>query len=160
MNVTVGVLPSPRLALGIDAASLNQSTAIGVRRSTFVTIGAQGYPFARFLTNAYLQAGVGVGMGSFPTRTITVDSSRLKTTRPALRIGAGFDVPVACPLWITAHGELLNTVGGKHDNSRIRPGYGTDNVVMLQFGATLNYYRTGPGRECNSRGRTRAGIGH
>ena len=151
LQAGVGVSLSPRLLAVLDASLWRTDGSIGSARSDFVTVSLLGYPFTSAVQHLYLHVGLGVGSASYPTRVVTIDSSRLTVTRPAFALGIGYDLPVFCPLWVTPFVQSLNTMGGRR-SSRIKTGEGSNGAVLLQIGASLRYHRTGSTAGCTSRG--------
>ena len=101
IDLALGANLTSRGIIALEVAAWRKSTPIGSSRSTFVTLSLLGYPFGSLLDNLYFQGGLGVGNGSFPTLKTTSTPSRFNVTRPSLQIALGYDVPLACPIWIT-----------------------------------------------------------
>jgi hypothetical protein len=112
-----------------------------------------GYVFEGLLKDVYVQGGLGVGMASFPTSTVTAGPSRIDVTRPALMAGLGYDIAARCPLWIGPFAQIFNTLGGgriKLDNSGAFVAH--SNAVLFQGGIALRLFHPGPRGSCSRRG--------
>jgi hypothetical protein len=142
-----------RGVIGVDASFWHKDTPVGSSRSTFVTLTLIGYPFGSVLDNLYLQGGLGVGHGSFPAHVSATTIGRLNPTHPALLVGAGYDIPVSCPLWITPFFQSYGTFGGQRITG---VASGTDvhesaNAVLFHVGVSLKYMHPGPAGQCRHR---------
>ena len=150
-DLAAGAVLTSRGLVGLDAAVWHRNTPIGSSQSTFVSVTFLGYPFLSFLDKLYLQGGLGVGIASFPTVVTTRTPSRLHITEPALQIGLGYDIPVACPLWITPFFQYLNTFGGHSIPQASSKQLGSANAVLLHAGLALKFFRAGPPGACTRR---------
>jgi len=154
VDAAVGASLTSRGVIAIDVAAWRKTTPIGSSRSTFVTLSLLGYPFGSALDNLFFQGGLGVGNASFPTlETSQQTPSRLDVTRPALLIALGYDVPVACPIWLTPFFQSYGTVGGHRVTTGLPKGqHESDNAILFHFGISLRYSHPGPANECRRRG--------
>jgi hypothetical protein len=140
-----GVVLSPRLLLGVDGTFWRSNGDLGTSRLTFVSATALGYPVGHL----FLQAGLGFGSASLPSRVVTSDGSRLEVSRASLLGGIGYDFPVSCPVWLSPFFQSLNTLGPKR-NPKIRDQEGSENGVLVQVGLALRFARPGHS-SCTSR---------
>jgi len=151
-DIAVGAALSSRGLIGLEAAGWHKDTPIGSSRSVFVSLTLQGYPFGSILDNLYFQGGLGVGNGSFPTRQTTTTPTRLNITRPSLEVGIGYDVPIACPMWITPFFQSYGTIGGHRLTGPVAPGtHESANAILFHFGLALKYVHPGPAGDCRHR---------
>lgn len=153
-DAAVGATMTARGVIGIDASYWHKDIPAGTSQSTFVTMTLIGYPFGSVLDNLYLQGGLGVGHGSFPAHTSPTTIERLNVTHPALLVGLGYDIPIACPLWITPFFQSYGTFGGHRLTGAIN---GTNvhesaNAVLFHAGLSLKYMHAGPPGQCRNRG--------
>jgi len=153
-DATVGATMTSRGVISIDASFWHKDIPAGTSRSNFVTLALIGYPFGSVLDNLYLQGGLGVGHGSFPAHTSPTTIERLNVTHPALLVGFGYDIPIACPLWITPFFQSYGTFGGRRLTGAIT---GTNvhesaNAVLFHAGLSLKYMHAGPPGQCRNRG--------
>jgi hypothetical protein len=155
-DAAIGFAMTGRGLIGIEVAGWRKDTPIGTSRSTFVSLTLIGYPFGSGLDNLYFQGGLGVGNGSFPTQQTTTTPSRLNVTRPSLQIALGYDIPIACPLWIAPFFQSYGTIGGKRITAPLPPGqHESANAILFHAGVTLRLVHPGPAGNC--RGRSRVG---
>jgi hypothetical protein len=151
-DVALGAALSSRGLIGLEAAGWHKDTPIGSSRSVFVSLTLLGYPFGSVLDNLYFQGGLGVGNASFPTQQTTTTPSRLKVDRPSLLVALGYDIPVACPLWITPFFQSYGTLGGHRITGQLPPGqHGSANAILFHAGVSLKYLHPGPKGDCRHR---------
>ena len=150
-DAALGVAMTSRGLVGIEVAGWHKDTPIGSSRSTFVSLTLIGYPFGSVLDNLYLQGGLGVGNGSFPTRQSTTTPTRLTVTRPSLQIALGYDIPIACPVWITPFFQSYGTLGGRRIVSTPNGQRETANAILFHAGLSLRFAHPGPPGRCSSR---------
>ena len=148
-----GIALTGRGLIGLTGAFWRQSTPIGSSRSAFVVASLTAYPFDRGLDDFYIEGGLGVGNGSFPTSRVTGGPSRIEVTRPALMVGLGYDMPLRCPLWIGPFAQIFNTVGGRRITvSGTDQSIATANAVLFQVGVSVRLFHPGPRGSCSRRG--------
>ena len=151
-DVAFGAALSSRGLLGIEAAAWHKDTPIGSSRSVFVSLTLLGYPFGSLLDNLYFQGGVGVGNASFPTLQTTATPSRLNVTHPSLLIALGYDIPVACPLWIAPFFQSYGTFGGHRITGVLPSGqHESANAILFHAGVSLKWFHPGPKGQCRHR---------
>jgi hypothetical protein len=152
-ELAAGATMTSRGLIGLNGSAWHRDTPIGSSRSLFVTLSLIGYPFGSLLNNLYFQGGVGVGHGSFPTHTTASTVTRLNATHPALLLGAGYDIPIACPLWIAPFFQSYGTFGGHSINTRVSGNaHESANAVLFHVGLSLKYVHPGPAGQCRKRG--------
>jgi len=153
IDLALGANLTSRGIIALEVAAWRKSTPIGSSRSTFVTLSLLGYPFGSLLDNLYFQGGLGVGNGSFPTLKTTTTPSRFNVTRPSLQIALGYDVPLACPIWITPFFQSYGTIGGRRITGTLPAGqHESANAVLFHAGVSLRYSHPGPAQDCRRRG--------
>ena len=151
-DIAIGATLTTRGIIALEAAGWRKDTPIGSSQSTFVTLTLMGYPFGSVLSNLYFQGGMGVGHGSFPFHTTASTITRLNVTHPALLVAAGYDIPVACPLWITPFFQSYGTFGGYRIQGLLGPNQRESaNAVMFHAGLSLKFYHPGPAGSCRQR---------
>lgn len=151
-DIAVGVTLTTRGIIALEAAGWRKDTPIGSSQSTFVTVTLMGYPFGSILNNLYFQGGLGVGHGSFPFHTTTSTITRIDVTHPALLVGAGYDIPIACPVWITPFFQSYGTFGGYKIKGLLGPNqHESANAVLFHAGISLKYFHPGPAGNCRQR---------
>jgi hypothetical protein len=152
-DAAIGVAMTSRGLVGVEVAAWRKDTPIGSSRSTFVSLTLIGYPFGSVLDNLYFQGGLGVGNGSFPTRQTTTTPSRLNVTHPSLQIALGYDIPIACPVWITPFFQSYGTLGGKRITGPLPTGeHQSANAILFHAGVSLRLAHPGPAGNCSGRG--------
>ena len=152
-DVALGATLTSRGLIGIEAASWHKDTPLGSSRSLFVSLTLLGYPFGSVLDNLYFQGGLGVANASMPQTTTSSTPTRLDVTRPSLLVGLGYDIPIACPLWITPFFESYGTIGGRRYTGPQAPGVRSSaNAVLYHAGLSLRYVHPGPAGDCQHRG--------
>lgn len=152
-DAAVGVQMTARGVIAFEVAGWHKDTPIGSSRSVFASLTFIGYPFGSVLDNLYFQGGLGVGNGSFPTAQTTTTPSRLNMTRPALQIALGYDIPIACPMWIAPFFQSYGTFGGRRITTALGPSeHGSANAVLFHAGIALRFSHPGPTGNCRSRG--------
>jgi hypothetical protein len=152
-DLAIGASMTARGVIGLEVAAWKKSTPIGSSRSTFVTLTLLGYPFGSVLDNLYFQGGLGVGNGSFPTQKTTTTPTRLNVTRPALQVSLGYDIPVACPLWISPVFQSYGTIGGHRLSGPLPSGqHESANAILFHAGVSLRFIHPGPRGNCRNRG--------
>ena len=105
------------------------------------------------LDNLYFQGGLGVGNGSFPTRQTTATPSRLNVTHLSLQVALGYDIPIACPVWITPFFQSYGTIGGHRITGTLPSGeHQSANAILFHGGLSLRFAHPGPTAACSSRG--------
>lgn len=151
-DAAVGVAMTSRGLIGVEVAAWRKDTPIGSSRSTFVSLTLIGYPFGSVLDNLYFQGGLGVGNGSFPTRQTTTTPSRLNVTHPSLQIALGYDIPIACPVWLTPFFQSYGTIGGKRITAPLPNGeHESANAILFHAGVSLRFAHPGPAGNCRAR---------
>jgi hypothetical protein len=151
-DVAIGVALSSRGVIGIDVSGWHKDTPFGSSRSVFGTVTLIAYPFGSALNNLFLQGGLGVGNGSFPVHTTLTTVERINVTHPALLVGAGYDIPIACPLWITPFFQSYGTFGGHRYTSVGTIGaHASANAILFHAGVSLKFYHPGPASSCRQR---------
>jgi len=151
-DIAVGATLTTRGIIALEAAGWRKDTPIGSSQSTFVTVTLMGYPFGSLLSNLYFQGGLGVGHGSFPFHTTASTITRLNVTHPALLVAAGYDIPIACPVWITPFFQSYGTFGGYKIKGLLGPNqHESANAVMFHAGLSLKFYHPGPAGSCRQR---------
>ena len=157
-DVIVGAAMTGRGVIGVDVAGWHQNTPLGPSRSVFVSLSLLGYPFGSVMDNLYFQGGLGVGNASFPTLATTQTPSRLDFSRPSLQIALGYDIPIACPVYLTPFFQSYGTFGGRRFTGTVSPNeHGSANGVLFFGGVSLRFSHPGPSGNCRSRGRS--GVG-
>jgi len=153
-DAAIGVAMTGRGLIGIEVAGWRKDTPIGTAQSTFVSLTLIGYLFGSGLDNLYFQGGLGVGHGSFPTLQTTTTPSRLNVTRPSLQLGVGYDIPIACPVWIAPFFQSYGTLGGKRITGTLPSGeHESANAILFHAGITLRLAHPGPTGRCSTRSR-------
>lgn len=151
-DIALGAMLSSRGVIALEAAAWHKSTPIGSSRSEFVSLTLLGYPFGSALDNLYFQGGLGVGNASFPTQATTTTPSRLNVNRPSLLVALGYDIPVACPVWITPFFQSYGTLGGHRITGPLPPGqHESANAILFHAGVSLRYAHPGPKGDCRHR---------
>ena len=151
-DVIVGAAMTSRGVIGVDVAGWHKDTPLGPSRSVFVSLSLLGYPFGSFLDNLYFQGGLGIGNASFPTLATTQTPSRLDFSRPSLQIALGYDIPIACPVFITPFFQSYGTFGGRRFTGATSPNeHGSANGVLFFGGVSLRFSHPGPAGNCGSR---------
>jgi len=151
-DAAVGMAMTSRGLVGVEVAAWRKDTPIGSSRSTFVSLTLIGYPFGSVLDNLYFQGGLGVGNGSFPTRQTTTTPSRLNVTHPSLQIALGYDIPIACPVWLTPFFQSYGTIGGKRITGTLPSGeHESANAILFHAGVSLRFAHPGPAGNCSGR---------
>ena len=151
-DIAIGAVLSSRGLLGIDVSGWHKDTPFGSSRSIFGTVTLLGYPFGSVLDNLFLQGGLGVGNGSFPVHTTASTVTRINVTHPALLVAAGYDIPIACPLWITPFFQSYGTFGGHRITGNLQTGaHESANAVLFHAGLSLKYFHPGPAGNCRQR---------
>ena len=151
-DIAVGMSLTTRGIFALEAAGWRKDTPIGSSQSTFVMATLLGYPFGSLLTNLYFQGGLGGGHASFPFHTTASTITRLNITHPALLVAAGYDIPVACPLWITPFFQSYGTFGGHRITGLLGPDqHESANAVLFHAGVSLKFYHPGPASSCRQR---------
>jgi hypothetical protein len=152
-DAALGMSLTSRGLIGLHLSGWRNDTPIGSSRSAFVTLTLYGYPFGTPLSNLFFAGGLGVGNGSFPVHTTTSVITRLNVTRPALLVGLGYDIPVACPLWITPFFQSYGTIGGRRFTQTPSPGENLSaNAILFHIGLSLKFLHPGPPGQCRQRG--------
>lgn len=152
-DAALGLALTGRGVIALEGSGFHKNTPIGSSTSAFGTLTLLGYPFGSGLDNLYFQAGVGVGLASFPTVDSTGTPSRLKVNRPALLIGLGFDIPVSCPVWIAPFFQSYGTFGGRRNTTNLGPNeHGSSNAILFHAGLALRFSHPGPSGDCRNRG--------
>ena len=151
-DVAIGAALTSRGVIALEATGWHQDTPIGWSRSIFASLTLLGYPFGSILDNLYFQGGLGVGNGSFPTQELTTSPSRLNVTRPSLQIGIGYDIPIACPVWIAPFFQSYGTFGGHKLGAPVAPNEAKANAVLFHAGVSLRFAHPGRAGNCRSRG--------
>src|SRR4051812_47568237 len=142
-----------RGSIGLHLSGWRDDTPIGSSRSTFVTVTLYGYPFGTPLSNLFFAGGLGVGNGSFPVHTTTSAITRLNVSHPALLVALGYDIPVACPLWITPFFQSYGTIGGHRFTGLPTPGENESaNAILFHVGLALKFLHPGRAGQCRERG--------
>jgi hypothetical protein len=154
IDVAAGVTMTSRGIIALHASGWQKDTPIGHSRSLFVTLSLMGYPFGSVLDNLYFQGGLGVGHGDLPVHTTTGTAvTRMNATHPALLVGAGYDIPIACPVWIAPFFQSYGTFGGKRIvNDPTTKLHESANVVLFHVGMSLKFAHPGPAGQCRQRG--------
>jgi hypothetical protein len=152
-DLTVGATVTSRGMIGLEVAGWQKDTPIGSSRSTFVTLTLIGHPFGSVLDNLFFQGGVGVGHGSFPVHSSASTVARINLTHPSLQVAFGYDIPIACPLWISPYVQSYGTFGGhKIDAANLGPNaHESANGVLFFAGVALKYVHPGPAGHCQQR---------
>ena len=153
VDLALGAALTSRGVIAVDFSGFSKTTAIGSSRSNFVTVALYGYPFGSALDNLFFQGGLGVGHGSFPVHVGT-SVTRINVTHPALLLGAGYDIPVGCPVWIAPFFQTYGTFGGHSLNGNNLPKGEREsaNAVMFHAGLAIKFYHPGAGGHCRERG--------
>jgi hypothetical protein len=153
-DVAIGATMTSRGLIGLEVAGWRKSTPLGPSRSVFVSLTLIGYPLGSVLDNVFFQAGLGVGNGSFPTFKTSNDTpSHLNVTRPSLQVALGYDIPIACPVWITPFFQSYGTIGGKRITTGVPTGqHESANGILFHAGISLRYVHPGPAGRCRQRG--------
>ena len=151
-DIALGAMLSSRGIIALEAAGWHKDTPIGSSRSVFVSLTLLGYPFGSALNNLYFQGGLGVGNASFPTQSTTTTPSRLNVNRPSLLVALGYDIPIACPVWIAPFFQSYGTIGGHRITGALPPGqHESANAILFHVGASLRYAHPGPRGDCRHR---------
>jgi hypothetical protein len=153
-DVAVGVALTSRGVIALDISGWSKDTPIGSSHSIFGTVSLYGYPFGSALTNLFFQGGLGVGHGSFPLHPGAL-TTHVDVTHPALLLGAGYDIPVACPVWITPFFQTYGTFGGhsiQYNGTQSKRETESANAVMFHAGLAVRFYHPGAGGHCRERG--------
>ena len=151
-DVAIGAALSSRGVIALDLSGWHKDTPFGSSRSVFGTVTLLAYPFGSALDNLFLQGGLGVGNGSFPVHTTASTVERIDVTHPALLVGAGYDIPIACPLWITPFFQSYGTFGGHRITGTLPSGaHESANAVLFHAGVSLKFYHPGPAGSCRQR---------
>ena len=151
-DITIGAALTSRGIIGLDVSAWHKNTPFGSSRSVFGTVTLMAYPFGSVLDNLFLQGGLGVGNGSFPVHTTATTVTRLNVTHPALLVAAGYDIPIACPLWITPFFQSYGTFGGHRITGNLPSGAKESaNAVLFHAGVSLKFYHPGPAGSCRQR---------
>ncbi|HKO11613.1 MAG TPA: hypothetical protein VJV22_06580 [Acidobacteriaceae bacterium] len=152
IDLAAGARLTSRGYVALDATLWHRNLPNGSSRSSFFLVTLLGYPFNSFMNKLYFQAGVGMGHASFPTLHVTTNQSRLNITEPAVQIGVGYDIPVACPLWITPFVQSLDTFGGARRAPSANPlDFGSANAVLVHAGVAIRFFHAGPRGACTER---------
>ncbi len=110
---------SSRLAIGVEGDYWRRR----VVDALFASAVARGYPTpAPF----YIMAGLGWGSGAF---------GGARTSRPALKFGAGYDLPVANSVGFSLFARWMNTVGGGTSNTNVD----VNNVELALAGLAISW---------------------
>jgi hypothetical protein len=150
-DIAIGAALSSRGLIGLDVSGWHKDTPFGSSRSIFGTVTLIGYPFGSVLDNLFFQGGLGVGNGSFPVHTTASTVTRINVTHPALLVAAGYDIPIACPLWITPFFQSYGTFGG-HKFTGLSSGvHESANAVLFHAGLSLKFFHPGAGGNCRQR---------
>jgi hypothetical protein len=151
-DVALGAMLSSRGIIALEAVGWHKDTPIGSSRSEFVSLTLTAYLFGSGLDNLYFQGGLGVGNGSFPTQQTTTTPSRLNVTRPSLLVALGYDIPIACPVWIAPFFQSYGTIGGHRITGPLPPGqHESANAILFHAGVALRYSHPGPAGDCRHR---------
>lgn len=152
-DLTVGATLTSRGMIGLEVAGWQKDTPIGSSRSTFVTLTLIGHPFGSVLDNLFFQGGVGVGNASFPAHTSASTVTRLNVTLPSLQVALGFDIPIACPFWISPYVQSYGTFGGHRiTTATVSPNnHESRNAVLFFAGFALKRVHPGPAGACTQR---------
>ena len=151
-DIVIGAALSSRGVIGLDVSGWHKNTPFGSSRSVFGTVTLIAYPFGSALDNLFLQGGLGAGNGSFPVHTTASTITRIDVTHPALLVGAGYDIPIACPLWITPFFQSYGTFGGHRIADYVSPGaHESANAILFHAGVSLKFYHPGPSNSCRQR---------
>lgn len=151
-DVALGAALSTRGLIGLEAAFWHKDTPIGSSHSLFVSLTLLGYPFGSVLDNLYFQGGLGVGTASFPTQQTTATPSRLDVSHPSLEIALGYDIPIACPIWIAPFFQSYGTLGGHRITGVLPSGqHESANAILFHAGLALKFSHPGPAGNCRHR---------
>jgi len=151
-DIVIGAALTSRGAIGLHVSVGHKATPIGSSQSVFGTVTLIAYPFGSALDNLFLQGGLGVGHGSFPVHTTATTVTRIDVTHPALLVGAGYDIPISCPLWLAPFFQSYGTFGGHRFTGTLTPGaHESANAVLFHAGVSLKYYHPGPAGSCRQR---------
>lgn len=151
-DIAIGAALTSRGIIGLDVSGWHKDTPFGSSRSVFGTLSLIAYPFGSALNNLFLQGGLGVGNGSFPVHTTASTVTRINVTHPALLVGAGYDIPIACPLWIAPFFQSYGTFGGHRITGSLPSGaHESANAVLFHAGVSLKFYHPGPSGSCRQR---------
>jgi len=152
VDLTAGLTMTARGFIGLEATAWRKTTPIGPSRSAFVTLTLLGYPFGSALDNLYFQGGLGFANASVPTKQTTATPSRLNVTRPSLQVALGYDIPVACPIWITPFFQSYGTMGGRRIVNSPAGVHESANAILFHGGIALKFAHPGPAGQCRQRG--------
>ena len=133
-DIAIGAALTSRGIIGLDVSGWHKDT-----------------PFGSALNNLFLQGGLGVGNGSFPVHTTASTVTRMDVTHPALLVGAGYDIPIACPLWITPFFQSYGTFGGRRFTGTDSFAHESANAILFHAGLALKFYHPGPAGSCRQR---------
>jgi hypothetical protein len=147
----IGVALTSRGAIGLHVSGWHKDTPFGSSRSIFGTVSLLAYPFGSALDNLFFQGGLGVGNGSFPVHTTATTVTRINVTHPALLVGAGYDIPISCPLWITPFFQSYGTFGGRRFTGTDSFAHESANAILFHAGLVLKFYHPGPAGSCRQR---------
>ncbi|MFL5616072.1 MAG: hypothetical protein ACJ796_20570 [Gemmatimonadaceae bacterium] len=153
-DLALGIALTSRGVIALDVTSWSKNTPIGSSRSTFGTVSLHGYPFGSVLNNLFFQGGFGVGHGSFPLHP-GASTTRVDVTHPALLLGVGLDVPVACPVWITPFFQTYDTFGGhsiQYNGTQPKGHTESANAILFHAGLAIKFSHPGAGGHCRERG--------
>ena len=153
IDVAAGASMTSRGVISLHASAWHKDTPIGSSRSLFVTVSLLGYPFGYVLNNLYFQGGLGVGNASFPVHTTSTGTTitQMNGTHPALLVGAGYDIPISCPVWIAPYFQSYGTFGGKRIVNQVNL-HESANAILYHVGLTLKFVHPGPSGNCRQRG--------
>jgi hypothetical protein len=152
-DLALGATLTSRGLIGIEVAGWRRDTPIGPSRTTWVTLTLQGYPFGSALNNLYFQGGLGVGNAAIPIHFTQGVVSRLNVTRPSLQVALGYDIPIACPVWITPFFQSYDTFGGRRfiGPSPTPDVHESANAILFHAGLSLKFAHPGPKGDCRHR---------
>jgi hypothetical protein len=149
-DVILGYALTTRGVAGIDVSGFHKDTPFGTSRTIFGTLTLLGYPFGSALSNLFFQGGLGVGNGNIPVNTGGSTVTQMNLTHPALLVALGYDIPIACPLWITPFFQSYGTFGG-HRITSSGNVHESANVVLYHGGFRLTYSHPGAAGQCRHR---------
>ena len=151
-DLTVGATLSSRGMIGLEVAGWKKDTPIGSSRSTFVSLTLIGHPFGSVLDDLFFQGGLGVGHAFFPIHTSATTVEQMSVTHPSLQVALGYDIPIACPVWITPYVQSYGTFGGHRFTGIGAPNvHESANAVLFFAGVSLKYLHPGPAGACRQR---------
>lgn len=152
VDLGLGMTMTTRGVIGLEAAGWQKDTPFGPSHSLFVNLTLIGYPFGSLLNNLYFQGGAGVGTASFPVHTTATTVTQMKISHPSLLIGLGYDIPIACPIWIAPFIQSYGTFGGHKLSGNTGPNvHESANAVLYHVGVSLKYVHPGPAGACRQR---------